>query len=59
MKRGKYEGEIVWDKPNGKGKFIYDDVLFMKDNLKMVVLMDLAHINGQTGIAMKECIKMM
>ncbi|MBE6142483.1 MAG: hypothetical protein E7177_00650 [Erysipelotrichaceae bacterium] len=22
---GKYEGEIVWDKPNGKGKFIYDD----------------------------------
>ena len=22
---GKYEGEIVWDKPNGKGKFTYDD----------------------------------
>lgn len=24
-KQGKYEGEIVWDKPNGKGKFTYND----------------------------------
>ena len=22
---GKYEGEIVWDKPNGQGKFTYDE----------------------------------
>ena len=52
-----YEGEYKDHKRNGKEFINIRRVIYMKENLKMVILMGMEHINLKMVIYMKENLK--